>query len=446
MTSPRPLLRIVGRHALLTLRLNFRTPLAVVYGYVMPVLFLLGFSGIFRTGDPPLLAQIGQLLTITILGSAAIGLPTTLVAERERGVWRRYRLLPAPPAALLGGALLARFVIVAGAVLLQLGLAHLLFGTPWPAHPGRFLAAASLTTFAFLGLGLIIAALADGVPAVQALGQCFFLPMILLGGVGVPLAVLPDWAQRLAGFMPGRYAVTALQSAFEPARGALGPSDALLALLVIGTAATAAGTALFRWDAQDRAGPRQHLGAALALAAWVAVGVVAAATGRLQPLLPPGYEWRDITAAQIASITYENLPGDDDLVTRLAPPLARPFASARLESIAARLPFIAAATGDNAGEAVRHLVCVATVADLAQDPQEGEIARLVFDQLRAAYPADALRRALAWVVLCPGDGTVLTNISAIGLRRDIDENAVRNRAPLHAQKFLGRLTGAIESP
>lgn len=446
MTATLAFLRGLGRHAWLSLRLNFRTPLAVAYGYLMPVLFLFGFGGIFRSGTPLLLAEIGQILTITILGSAAIGLPTTLVAERERGVWRRYRLLPAPPAALLGGALVARFVIVASAVALQLALAHFVFGTPWPAQPATFALAVVATTFAFLGLGLVIAALADGVPAVQALGQCFFLPMILLGGVGVPLAVLPDWAQRLAGFMPGRYAVVALQGGFDGARGPLGFGFALLALLFVGAAATAIGTLLFRWDDFARAGRRQRLGAAAALAVWLVVGAIAAATGRLRPLLPPGYEWREITDTQIATLTYENLPGDGELVTRLAPPLARPFASARLESIARRLPSWSGARGDNPGEAVRHLVCVATVADLAQDPQEGEIARLVYDHLRETYATEDLRRALAWIVLCPDDGTVVTSAPAIGLRREIDENAIRNRAPLYAQKFLGRILGEIREP
>ncbi len=446
MTSLFEYLRIVARQARLTLRLNFRTPMAIVYGYLMPVLFLFGFGGIFRAGNPPLLAEMGQLLTITILGSAALGLATALVAERERGVWRRYRLLPAPPAALLGGALLARFVIVAGAVALQLVLAHRVFGTPAPAQPAIFAAAVLVATFAFLGLGLVIAALADGVPAVQALGQCLFLPMILLGGVGVPLAVLPDWAQRFAGFMPGRYAVVALQAGFAGAPGPVGTGFAFLALGIVGAAAVAIGVLLFRWDARHRAGRRQRLGAALALSAWLAVGVIAAATGRLRPLLPPGYEWREITAAQIASINYENLPGDGDLVTRLAPPLPRPLASARLESIAARLPAWSGAPADNPGQAVRHLVCLATIADLAQDPQEGEIARLVYDHLRDAYPSDELRHGLAWVVLCPDDGTVITSAPALGLRRDIDENAIRNRAPLYAQKFLGRLVGTIREP
>ena len=37
---------------------------------------------------------MGELLTVTALGGACFGLPTTMVSERERGVWRRYRLAP----------------------------------------------------------------------------------------------------------------------------------------------------------------------------------------------------------------------------------------------------------------------------------------------------------------------------------------------------------------
>lgn len=440
------IVRAISRHAVLTLRLNFRSPQAIAYGYLMPVLFLFAFAGIFRAENPPLLAQMGQLLTITLLGGACFGLPTALVAERERGVWRRYRLLPVPPAVFLLGTVLARIAILSGGVALQLALAHLVFGTPWPQHPAVLLAALAAAMFALLGLGLVVAALAEGVPAVQALGQCLFLPMIVLGGVGVPLAVLPDWAQRFAGFMPGRYAVTALQAGFGDHPGALGLGFALVALVVIGAAATVVGILLFRWDNSRRLGRHAWAGLGAALAAWLIVGGVAAATGRLRPVLPPGYGWQEITAAQIATITYENLPADGDLVTRLAPPLARPYASARLESIEARLPTWAPARGDNAGEAIRHLVALATLADLGQDPQEGEIARLVFDHLRATYSDEELRRALAWIILRPDDGTVVTSASAFGLRREIDESAVRNRAPLYAGKFLGRLTGAIAAP
>src|SRR5271170_6084406 len=101
-------MRGVYRHFLLTLELNFQSRQATVYGYLVPVVFLVAFGSVFRAQTPALLAQMGQLLTITILGGACFGMPTTLVAERERGVWRRYRLLPVPTAWLVGSVLAAR--------------------------------------------------------------------------------------------------------------------------------------------------------------------------------------------------------------------------------------------------------------------------------------------------------------------------------------------------
>ena len=85
-------------------------------------------------------------------------------------------------------------------------------GMPLPRHPLELFLAFTFVAFAFIGLGLVIAMMADNVPAVQALGQCIFLPMLIIGGVAVPLASLPDWAQRLSAFFPGRYAVEALQA------------------------------------------------------------------------------------------------------------------------------------------------------------------------------------------------------------------------------------------
>ena len=41
------------------------------------------------------------------------------------------------------------------------------------------------------------------------MGQCIFLPMLIIGGVAVQLASLPAWAQHVSAFFPGRYAVEA---------------------------------------------------------------------------------------------------------------------------------------------------------------------------------------------------------------------------------------------
>jgi ABC-type transport system involved in cytochrome c biogenesis permease component len=427
------------RHFLLTIELNFRNPQAVAYGYLVPVVFLLGFGGVFRADDPPLLAHMGQIVTITILGGACFGLPTALVAEREQGVWRRYRLLPVPTASLILSAMLARTLIVASSVLVQIALAHAIFGTPLPIRPGPAAVAVSIVTAGFLGIGFLIAALANNVPAVQALGQCVFLPMILIGGVGVPLAVLPFWAQRIAGFMPGRYAVEILQPCFSASQALHGNSFRFGALVVIGLAGGIAGAKLFRWEASPRTG-HAHFWVAAALTSWAAVGAIAWQTGRLQPVLPESAAWTNITEAQIAEISFNDLPKDGDMVAPVAQLDPDP---AQTKELARKLASWPPGKLDDSGQSIRNLISLAAVADLSADPRESNIARLVFQQVKSGFEPSVARQALSWTILSPEDGQVVRKAPELGLFRHPPERLVRQRCVLYAEKFLGRLLGKI---
>jgi ABC-2 type transport system permease protein len=434
------------RHFVLTLVLNTRSGRALAYGYLMPVLFLLAFGGIFRGENPPLQHELGQLITITILGGACFGLPTALVSERERGIWRRYRLLPIPTVHLVTMTLVARLMIVASAVVLQCVLARLVYGTPWPSHPLQTVLAFGAVSFAFLGLGLLITALAEDVPAVQALGQCLFLPMILIGGVGVPLIALPPWAQVVAGFMPGRYAVEVLQRAMGDPGGLRGTAFDFVALGAIGVAAGWVGARLFRWDNVTTLNRRARLSVVLALGTWGAVGAVALVLGRLEPVTSnSGYA--EITDADVLKIRFDDLPGDNELVTRLAPPFPSGKPPPRVAEIAASLKtWPAARTGDIVDD-VRALVCVAAIADIGADTQEAEIGRMVFDELEGRYRHALLRRVLTWIVLHPQNGRVVTEAPELDLRRGRpSEEMVRERVALYAKKYLGRLTGKISAP
>ena len=272
------------RQLAINLRLHFRNRMAMLYSYLFPTMFLLAFWALYRHEQVPLVRHLGELLTIAALGGACFGLPTTLVSERERGVWRRYRLAPVSTATLVSGTLVARYVLLVIAGLLQVVLAMGL-GMPLPRHPLELVVAFTFVAFAFMGVGLVIAMLADNVPAVQALGQCIFLPMLIIGGVAVPLASLPDWAQRLSLYLPGRYAVDLIQATVNG--DGLGTAGFhVLALLLIGAAGCLAGAKLFRWDREQRFRTAPGKGwIAVALAAWVAVGV--AADARRRASVPP---------------------------------------------------------------------------------------------------------------------------------------------------------------
>jgi ABC-2 family transporter len=266
-----------------SLNLHFRNRMALIYSYLFPTIFLIAFWVLYRYDRVPLARHMGELLTVTALGGACFGLPTTMVSERERGVWRRYRLAPVRTGTLLASTVAARYVLLVLAGLLQVALA-MGVGMPLPNHPLDLWIAFSFVAFALLGLGLVIATLADNVPAVQALGQCIFLPMLIIGGVAVQLSSLPGWAQHVSAFFPGRYAVEAMQTAVT-GQGLRVMGFSLLALLLIGLAGFVAGIRNFRWDAEQRFAQRNGKGwVAVALAAWAAVGLLAESRGRIGPI------------------------------------------------------------------------------------------------------------------------------------------------------------------
>ena len=318
------------------------------------------------------------------------------------------------------------------------------------------------------------------VPAVQAMGQMLFLPMIMIGGVGVPLTTLPVWARSVAGFFPGRYAVELLQPCFDgtPAGGwsAIGN---VAALAVIAVAGFVAGAALFRWESSQKAGGRAYAIAGGAAVSWIIVGIVAMSvagnrqSGVTQPSVKPFSRsrpataplelpststsptsaatapvqpWDRITDEQIQSIKFNDLPPDDGNVTPLAPSateLPVPEEAARMKDFVDQLGVWEPGQVGNPGDRVRRLLAVASIADYTQDNCEGPIARAVFDRLHADVDPQTLVPILSWVVLHPDEGPALTNTPELGLKGPVNEAMVRARSLIYAQKLLGRLLGKL---
>jgi len=264
------------------LRLAARNRVALAYGYLFPLTFLVSFLVLYRREHPQLVRHMGELLTVAILSGACFGLPASLVSERERGVWRRYRIAPVSVGTLVMGTLLSRAILISGAVLLQLGMA-MTIGWWVPAHPFQLLLACSLATAALLGLGLVLASVAETVLAAQALGQCVFLPMLVIGGVAVQIENLPTWVLPVTAFLPGRYAVVAIQACVNgDGLGAL--AFPVAALLVTAAAGCLIGSSLFRWEngARRLSIPRRFT-IATALASWAIVGSLAIGRHELGP-------------------------------------------------------------------------------------------------------------------------------------------------------------------
>ncbi len=471
------------------IRLHFRNRMALIYGYLFPLIFLVAFWVLYRHEKIPLLRHMGELLTVSVLGGACFGLPTTMVSERERGVWKRYRLAPMRTGWFVAGTVLARYVIIVSAGLIQLGAA-LAVGMTMPEHPLALAVVFSCVAFSFIGLGLVLAMMADTVPAVQALGQCIFLPMLIIGGVAVQLVSLPEWVQHVSAFFPGRYAVEAIQRCVT-GNGFEDVGFSLIVLTLMGAAGFLAGVKLFRWDTQQRfsrlPGKAWLL---LPLGAWLTAGLLAEWRGvsvlsREEPAdavvrpvpqkaiptptpvptiaptpIPtatptptpvptptptptPTPLWASITEAQTNGLDF-NVPPDRGVVAPFAPKDEEPdeYSAPEVEAVRRNIATWRPGLDPDEIQAIRNYLYIAAVPDAIQMPVERYVPGVVFEFLADTYPKEKLIKILTWIALHPDEGKVMSGVGDIGISGTVgDPWVVRERAYFYAIKFIARLTG-----
>jgi ABC-2 type transport system permease protein len=237
---------IFGRYARQTLRSRF----AMLFGVLMPLLYLLFFGPLLT--DLPLGSQgsswqvlvPGLLLQLGLFGAAFAGF--TVIIEKNQGIVERMRVTPVSRLALLLGRVLRdAAVFVFQAVLLV--LAALAMGLRAPV-------AGILIGFAFvalltLSLASLSYALAMKVRTPQEFGpaiNAMTMPSMLLSGLMLPMTLAPGWLDVLSHFMPFRYLVDAVRDAYV---GSYATAHMLYGVLVaLGFAALAVtvGTRVFR--------------------------------------------------------------------------------------------------------------------------------------------------------------------------------------------------------
>jgi hypothetical protein len=492
----------IWRQFVMSVRLQLRNPAALAYSYAIPLVFLVAFLTLYRHESPPLGGHLGQLLTITALSGACFAVPAWLVSERERGIWRQYRLTPAPGAVHLVGMLGASYLLLLSAGALQIAAATVV-GTPLPSHLFQLLIAFTLASAAFLGIGLLITMIGDTVPAAQALGQAVFLPMLIMGGVAVPLERLPGWVQAIAAVLPGRYAVEAIDGALSGSGLArLAPHAAALAIMT--AASGLAAIAIFRWEAGQRIGWRRTLASVgLALASWIAVGAVqtldstrdlatahqtsvnstatmetrdrpavpgttqldrpssqtesaparSPAVGAVRgapadadPPPPPQRTWRDVTMEDVnVNLVFVGLPPDHGVVT----PINAEYRHREdVECVRRALPAWPPAGADDVVQRARNVLLLAAVPDVMQLDIERDMPFAVFDHLQEKLPKEQLIQVLYWIATHPAEGDLEALDHLAGACLDLqppdDAELIQERIGIYATKLLGRITGKIK--
>ena len=152
------------------------------------------------------------LLALTLLFGTSSMEAIVITFERRIGALERLLLAPMRLPVLLAGKLLGGMVFGLVTTLVVLVIALAVFGTG-SVNWLLLILGLTLSAAAFSALGVLVSVSVKEVFEAQTLANAFRFPMMFLGGVFVPVALLPLGLQVVARALPLTYAVEVLHVA-----------------------------------------------------------------------------------------------------------------------------------------------------------------------------------------------------------------------------------------
>ena len=217
---------------------SLRSPGLIFSGLFQPLCYVLLFAPLlnslstlpgFPAGNGLSVFTPGMLVLMAILSAAFVGFG--MIADLRSGVIERLRVSPANRMSLLLGSILRDVVFL----LIQ---ATILLLVAWPLGLTANFAGVLLSLAMLVLIGLFMAACSYGLAlairnenALAGMINMLALPILLLSGIMLPLALAPDWMRTIANFNPFYYAVEAVRDLFA---GQLGADAVLRSFLIMG--------------------------------------------------------------------------------------------------------------------------------------------------------------------------------------------------------------------
>jgi ABC-2 type transport system permease protein len=204
-----------------SLVLTLRQPVWIVFGMMVPVLYLVLFGPLLEgamqsagTGTNAFNWFVpGLIIQIAIFGTAFGGFG--LIAELRSGVVERMRVTPMSRASMLLGRSLRDVVILMVQATIMIVLA-----IPFGLEIDPQSIVAMLGLLLLIGLSVAPLSYAGALylkteDAFAPLVNAIALPLLLLSGILLPMALAPDWLQFLSTINPLTHAVDAARALFN---------------------------------------------------------------------------------------------------------------------------------------------------------------------------------------------------------------------------------------
>jgi ABC-2 type transport system permease protein len=189
------------------------------------------------------------VLAMSIMNSGIIGLSTSFVTYRERGILRRIKVTPFPLSSFVLAKVLAQMIQIVLQALILVGLGLMLFGLNVRGNPVLILGIVIAGSLAFLAIGFAISSVARNAEIAASYANLITFPMLFLSGVFFPVDSVPDWLQPLLKVLPLAYLVDALRQLMTLGRGLPAIWTDLAVLAATFAVGIIFAVRFFRWDA-----------------------------------------------------------------------------------------------------------------------------------------------------------------------------------------------------
>jgi ABC-2 type transport system permease protein len=241
-------------HFVFEFKTGMRNSTLLFMNYLFP-LGVYAILGLVMTQVNPAFTDtlLPAMVIFVIMGGTILGLPSPLVEAREAGIYRSYKINGVPAASVVVIPVLTtafHALIVATIVALTAGP---LFAGAMPVRWWPMAWITVLVTFTCSAIGALIGVVASDNRAITLLSQVIFLPSMLIGGLMMPLSILPESVRRFAGLLPTAHAMQALEGlAYGKFNTVFDPTASVLILLSSGLLAFGLAIYLFNWDSRNQ--------------------------------------------------------------------------------------------------------------------------------------------------------------------------------------------------
>jgi ABC-2 type transport system permease protein len=204
--------------------------------------------------NPPFREDIiPAMVVFGILSATLLAIPDPLVNARENGVFRSYKINGIPSISILVIPALTTILHLVLVTVIITTTAPLLFDAPLPVNWLNYVIIFGSMAFACAGLGVLIGVASPSSRMTVLWSQLIFVPSMLLGGLMLPLRMLPSIAGKIAQLLPATQAMNAFNGLAMGKVADFSPWGSVLILFISGFLAFGLAIYLFSWDSRNTA-------------------------------------------------------------------------------------------------------------------------------------------------------------------------------------------------